>query len=478
MGALRFLRASVQGRVLPFAALVAASASLPAAVLHFFAGTQTSMPYLAHLIAVAASGVAAGGAAIALSVVGARRGDGRAVLLGTAFSVMAAMLVVHSLVTPEVLVGANRLFAFAGAANLPVGGAVLALSALPALRRPGRVRRLLALQVVLLAAIGMLAPLAVAFPSLVPALPEPGTVPAFAALGVGVVFYGVLARRAAQTFLLTRRRADLAVVVGIVWLAAALIALLTLGYFDLGWWLAHGFEVAGIVLVGVPAVLDLHRTAQSRPLLGDLRGAELVQAEHAFLGPRVHALMLRLAEKDAYTEWHTRRVALLAVQVGEELGLGPARLRHLAVGGLLHDIGKLSVPDAVLQKPGPLDDDEYVEIRRHPESGERLLTELGGFAPAVHDLVLSHHERLDGAGYPQGVPASALDLETRILSVCDVYDALISKRVYREAWTRDRALALLREESGTAFDARCVAALERVLEAEGDDGAPHLARAA
>jgi HD-GYP domain-containing protein (c-di-GMP phosphodiesterase class II) len=188
-----------------------------------------------------------------------------------------------------------------------------------------------------------------------------------------------------------------------------------------------------------------------------------VQAEHAFLGARVRALTLRLAEKDEYTEGHTRRVALRAVQVGEELGLAPSRLRILATGGLLHDIGKLSVPDEILKKPGSLDEAEFAVIKRHPEWGHKLLGELGGFSEAVRRLVLDHHERLDGNGYPNGRTASQLDVETRILTVCDVYDALLSVRVYRDAWTHDKAMELLHEQTGSAFDAACVAALERVL---------------
>ena len=122
-------------------------------------------------------------------------------------------------------------------------------------------------------------------------------------------------------------------------------------------------------------------------------------------------------------------------------------------------MGKLSVPSAVLRKPGPLDDAEFAEIRKHPEAGERLLGELGGFPPGVRRLVLDHHERLDGSGYPRGLRGDELDVETRILAVCDVYDALVSDRVYRAAWSPERAFALLRDEA--RFDQACVTALER-----------------
>jgi HD-GYP domain-containing protein (c-di-GMP phosphodiesterase class II) len=151
--------------------------------------------------------------------------------------------------------------------------------------------------------------------------------------------------------------------------------------------------------------------------------------------------------------------------VGEELGLSGGRLRALATGALVHDIGKLSIPDAVLQKPGPLTDEEFGVVRRHPEWGEKMLVDLG-FHEDVRQLVRDHHERLDGSGYPHGASGSLISLDARILAVCDVYDALISRRVYRDAWPHERAVALLRAESGTSFDVKCVMALERVLARE------------
>ena len=157
----------------------------------------------------------------------------------------------------------------------------------------------------------------------------------------------------------------------------------------------------------------------------------------------------------------------------EELGLAPARLRELAIGGLVHDVGKLSVPDEILQKPGALTEVEYEVIKRHAELGSELVRQLG-FSAQVARLVLNHHERLDGSGYPRGLGAPDLDIETRILAVCDVFDALLSKRVYRPAWTLDNALELLSDQSGTSFDPACVEALERVIAREHD----HAARSA
>jgi HD-GYP domain-containing protein (c-di-GMP phosphodiesterase class II) len=230
----------------------------------------------------------------------------------------------------------------------------------------------------------------------------------------------------------------------------------------LAFYLGHLLEIAAVLLVAVPAALDVKRAGASRPLVGDLTATELVASEEAYLGPRVRALMVRLERRDLSTEEHTRRVALLAARVGEELKLSATARRHLAVGGLLHDIGKLSVPLEILQKPASLTDAEFTAIKRHPGDGRRLLEELGGFSEAVRGLVSDHHERLDGSGYPRGLDAAALSIETRILAVVDVYDALVSDRVYRPAWSAERAFGLLEEESH-AYDQTVVAALKKLV---------------
>ena len=450
---------------MPVLALGGALAAFPLAAMHFFSREKVQFGAEVHFVGVGLTAVPAAAAAVALTIVGARRRDTRTVLVGTAFSAMAALLALHGIATPGLLFGQNGVVSFTGGATLPIGGAILALSALPAFRRTSGVRPLLILQGALLASILVLGALGMLMPTFVPAVPEPRSAPALALLGIGLGFYTLLGLRALRTFLLTRRRADLLVVVGIVWLAAAVPPAMLLHYWELGWWLGHGFELLGIVVVGIPVALDLRRGAQSRSLTGDLSGADLVTTEEAYLGSHVRALTVRLAEKDAYTEEHTRRVALRAVQVGEELDLSPVRVRSLATGSLVHDIGKLSVPDSILKKPGPLTDEEFSVVKRHSEWGDRMLGDLG-FGKDIRQLVRDHHERLDGSGYPHGIGDSAISLDARILAVCDVYDALISKRVYREAWTHERAIALLREESGSSFDPKCVAALERVLARE------------
>jgi HD-GYP domain-containing protein (c-di-GMP phosphodiesterase class II) len=452
----------VRVRLAPHFLLPAGSAAVVVFLLAVIGRRPVSISASIHLMAVAGSAAAAALAAIVLTMVAARRHDGRATLIGTGFSVMAAILAVHGLSTPTVLFDRNSVTAFSGAATLPVGGLILALAALPGLRRPRDPRPLLGLQALLLLGVVAAGISAGEAPALLPTPPAVDSRGAYIALAVVLALYGVLAVRTSRTFALTRRANDLVVVCGVVMLSGAVVASFTLGWPLLGFYLGHLCELVGIALVGIPVAIDVIRGAQSRPLAGDLSAAELVAREEDYLGPTVRALMLRLAEKDRSTEEHTRRVALLAVQIGERLGLPAHRLRELAIGGLLHDMGKLRVPDAILGKPGRLDDEEFAIIRRHPEWGHALLGELGGFSENVRRLVLDHHERLDGSGYPNRREGCELNLETRILAVCDVYDALISDRVYRDAWRPERALALLREEAGAAFCGTCVEALAAI----------------
>jgi HD-GYP domain-containing protein (c-di-GMP phosphodiesterase class II) len=453
--------------------LIAGSAAVPAAAMHALTrGGEAPVSGVAHLIVMAIGSSIAASASIALAIAGIRGRDGRALISGGAFGAMTLLLLFHGLATPGILLGPNGIIAFAGAAALPVGGAMLTLAGLPTLRRTDSLRVPAIAVSAFLVAIAAAGACAFANPSIAPRLPQAGSRDAVAFLALGLTFYLVVSLRAVRTFTLTRRASDLFVVVGAVWLGFALIPVLLLQPGSWAWWTGHTLELLGVALVGVPIALDLRRGRPSHPVVGDLPAAELVASQEAFLGPRVRALMVRLEEKDRSTEEHTRRVAELAVAIGDELGLAPGRLRELALGGLLHDMGKLSVPDAILSKPGALDDEEFAIIRRHPADGDELLADLG-YCARIRRMVRGHHERLDGSGYPDALTCAELDLETRILAVADVYDALVSPRVYRSAWPAARALALLRDEAGLHFDARCVDAIERLVGvAPADDELP------
>ena len=443
-------------------------AALPAALLYFVRDHHVGWSGSSHCWLVGAGALAALAAAALLTFRGAADHDARAVIAGGAFSTMATLLAVHGLATPGVLVGSNGVVALSGGITIPVGAALLALLGVPSLSDPRRIGLILRVQLTTMVAIFVVSGLGVVYPAFVPRVPAPKSLSAMLLLVAGGALLLLVALRAARTYALSRRGADLAILVGVWWLGLALLPALLMNYAYLDWWLGHFLEVLGIALVGLPVALDLRRSVPSRTLTGDLRAVELVTSCEAFMGSHLRGLLARLGEKDTSTDEHTRRVALRAVEVGEELGLAPARLRALAVGGLLHDVGKLSVPDGILKKPAGLDDDEFAVIRRHPDWGHELVGRVAAYPDAVRTLVRDHHERLDGTGYPRGLAGAEISLDTRILAVCDVFDALVSKRVYRDAWTPERALGLLRAQAGSAFDRTCVEALARVAIRAGE----------
>jgi diguanylate cyclase (GGDEF)-like protein/PAS domain S-box-containing protein len=213
------------------------------------------------------------------------------------------------------------------------------------------------------------------------------------------------------------------------------------------------------------------RHAELLDALATLLGAQLehdqrraVQSrEHAGL-TGVYALVAALEARDRYTGAHSRTVVSLARMVAERIGLGAAEIELATQVALLHDMGKVAIPDSVLQKPGPLSEAEWDLMRQHPAVGATILStipELAHLASAVR----AEHERWDGAGYPDGLAGAAIPLAARITLACDAYDAMTNDRPYRRARTAAEARAELRAHSGTQFDPEVVAALEAVLDA-------------
>jgi HD-GYP domain-containing protein (c-di-GMP phosphodiesterase class II) len=174
---------------------------------------------------------------------------------------------------------------------------------------------------------------------------------------------------------------------------------------------------------------------------------------------------------DAYTGAHSRGVVDLVVAVARRLGVPEERLPRLEFAALLHDVGKIRVPKEIINKPGPLSAAEWAIVRRHPADGEAMLRGVGGILAEAAVIVRSHHERFDGAGYPDGLAGEAIALEARIISACDTFSALTTDRSYRPARDAREALAELRRCAGSQFDPQVVDALAAVLAAAGDTAA-------
>jgi putative nucleotidyltransferase with HDIG domain len=181
--------------------------------------------------------------------------------------------------------------------------------------------------------------------------------------------------------------------------------------------------------------------------------AELTQAYDATIQGWSRALDLR----DKETEGHTLRVTELTTKLGRQFGLSEEELVHVRRGALLHDIGKMGVPDRILLKPGPLTDDEWVVMKKHTTFANELLSPIHFLLPAI-DIPYCHHEKWDGTGYPRGLIGEQIPLVGRIFAVVDVWDALTSDRPYRKAWSKEKTIEHIKSESGTHFDPQVVKA--------------------
>jgi len=195
--------------------------------------------------------------------------------------------------------------------------------------------------------------------------------------------------------------------------------------------------------------------------------AELAEAAERHARLRAAEGLIRVVDaKDTYAGAHSQAVARLAESIARTMGLDVEVVEQVRLAGLLHDLGKIAIPDRILQKPGRLDPDELRVMREHPVLGARLLEGLG--VSPVDRWILHHHERWDGSGYPLGLAGEEIPLGSRIILVADAFDAMTSDRCYRAAGTASAAIAELRKRCWTQFDARVVAALERYQAEEPD----------
>jgi putative nucleotidyltransferase with HDIG domain len=198
---------------------------------------------------------------------------------------------------------------------------------------------------------------------------------------------------------------------------------------------------------------------QAGIVLGATQLAESLEKQHL---ATVAALAAALEAKDAYTGGHAQAIADFAVSVGEELGLSGRELKAIRMGALLHDVGKIGIPESILNKPGPLTDDEFTVMKQHTVIGADIISGIPGMSEVVQ-LVRSSHERWDGRGYPDRLGGAEIPRGAAVIAVCDAYHAMVEDRVYRKAMSAELALAELHRCSGTQFMPAAVDALATVV---------------
>ncbi len=226
-------------------------------------------------------------------------------------------------------------------------------------------------------------------------------------------------------------------------------------------------KLAGIISLGY---IDLSQKSEedqshARQLADQvavaLSNAHLVDELDQLNWGTLRALARTVDAKSPWTAGHSERVTELALKISKVLGFAPKELEVLHRAGLLHDVGKIGIPAFILDKPGKLTDEEYQTVKQHPRMGQRILEPIGAYAEVI-PMVLQHHERFDGKGYPDGLSGEDICLGGRILAVADVYDALVSNRPYRAGWEQERAFDLVRKEAGGHFDPKVVEAFFQI----------------
>jgi putative nucleotidyltransferase with HDIG domain len=242
---------------------------------------------------------------------------------------------------------------------------------------------------------------------------------------------------------------------------------------------SHGISGMGLLpLTHQGVVLGLLTCYFDRRTEPDAVAKEAVHALALTAGAALHGLNVRedtilsltaaLEARDDETQDHALRVAVYAEHLAKELGItDPEELQRVRWGALLHDVGKIGLPDAILRKPGPLSEDEWQVVRRHPELGYRMIKHLE-FLGSAREIVLCHHERFDGTGYPRGLAGDAIPLGSRIFAVVDTLDAITSDRPYRKALPFADAVQEIRQAGGGQFDPAVVEVFERVPEVQWD----------
>jgi HD-GYP domain-containing protein (c-di-GMP phosphodiesterase class II) len=209
-------------------------------------------------------------------------------------------------------------------------------------------------------------------------------------------------------------------------------------------------------LAGLFFVFALERSARVR---------QAIELSRAYRGTTL-LLSDVLEADDEYTGFHSRSVVSLSVAVADAMGLSSRQRRNVEFGALLHDVGKIAVPKEIINKAGPLTDDEWLVIKTHTIEGQKMLDRVGGLLSQVGRIVRSSHEKWDGTGYPDGLEGEEIPVESAIVSCCDAFNAMTTDRSYRAAMSLDEAIEELEANAGTQFSPAVVDALMRVLKAD------------
>ncbi len=383
-------------------------------------------------------------------------------LLGTALMAASVMPLVRGLVTPDVLFEETAAFRTSAFLSLPIAVAVAA----PLLRSRSSFGRWAARHwrdwaLLSLVGVFVIASIVVFFPDAI-VVPGP-TDPMAILVSIGMMAaLGALSVRQLRFYELGRRSSNLIASLSIALLSVTALLPMVDTPYSTGFWWMHIAGSLGVIgaCIGMGVSKRMSRSAQD--ILAPVLIRDPLSAFELGLSPLVHQFVADLERKDQITRDHTIRTGEMAMRVGERFRMSARDMRDLGLAAMLHDVGKLRVPHEILTKPSRLTVDEYEVIKLHTIHGEEMLAADPSLASAA-SIVRSHHERIDGRGYPDGLAGRDIPLASRIIAVCDAFDAMTHDRQYRTAMSVKMAHAVLREHSGSQWDPTVIEQVMAVL---------------
>lgn len=418
-------------------------------------------PTLLFALVTAAAGLCIIAATIVIMIAD-RRELAEIGLLGSALMAASVMPLVHGLVTPDVLYDETAAFRSASFLALPIAVAVAA----PLLRPHSAFGRWAASRwrdwsLLSLLAVFSMGSIVVFVPDAIvaPDASDPLTIGVTLAM---VVAMGALSLRQLRFYGLGGQPANLIASLSLVALIGTALLPLAGDAYSPGFWWLHLTGALGVLGASIGLVVAKSFSKSANEVLGPVLARDPLVAFELGLSPVVHTFVASLDDKDQLTRDHVVRTAEMALRVGERFHMSARDLRDLGLAALLHDVGKLNVPDEILTKQSSLTPEEYELIKLHTVDGEQMLkaeTTLASVAP----IVRSHHERMDGGGYPDGLAGADIPLASRIIAVCDAFDAMTHDRQYRRGMPMKIAFAVLREHAGTQWDPAVIDQVVNVL---------------
>jgi HD-GYP domain-containing protein (c-di-GMP phosphodiesterase class II) len=391
-------------------------------------------------------------------------------LLGSGLAALSMLLLVHGLTAPGVFYGTNNAVATSVFVGVPLALLMCIAIVFPDTSFSRTIaRHWRGWSLALLAAAAAIAGVMLVAPNAIPAPPGPHSLFTRAVVAVCIFAALRISIRHVRLFEVGQRGGSLVGAISMAQLGTVMLVFILPSAFSPGFWLAHVIGFAAVFAGSIGVMSAYLENSEIDEIAEPILERDPLIALELGLSPEIQAFVDALEKKDVLTREHVIRVADLAMRVGARAGLSDRELRTLGLGALLHDIGKLVVPDDILKKPAGLTDEEYTLIKSHPLDGAEMMDLASPALRPVAPLVRWHHERWDGKGYPDQIGGADLPLAAQIVSVCDAWDAMTALRVYRDAMPIEKAQAIMLEGAGKQWNAACV---ELLLEETSTAPAP------